>query len=195
MTDEYTIIGSPGAEAAYIFVRNVFVGSGNTWTQQAKLLAADGVFNDRFGTSVTLSGLYAIIGAPQVGMGNNPNPGLNLNYGAAYVFVRQGTLWNQQARLIASDGAGDSRFGSHVSLSGDYAILGSYSRIGSNPTQNAAYVFQKADKSWIETRKIVDNVYESSLDGPAVGSSNGTFIIGNSGFQSGKGKVSFGVVE
>ena len=44
--------------SAYVFSR-----TGTTWTQQAKLLASDGQAGDSFGSSVSLSGNTALIGA------------------------------------------------------------------------------------------------------------------------------------
>ncbi|MGR0481493.1 MAG: FG-GAP repeat protein [Candidatus Electronema sp. V4] len=45
--------------SAYVFVR----AAGGTWSQQAKLTAADGAADDRFGSSVAVSGDTAVIGA------------------------------------------------------------------------------------------------------------------------------------
>ena len=49
--------------------------------------------------------------------------GSGSNSGSAYVFVRNGTTWTEQAKLIASDAAADDLFGYSVALSGDTAIL------------------------------------------------------------------------
>src|SRR5262245_7815500 len=61
--------------------------------QQAELTAGDGASGDAFGWTVSISGSTAVVGAS----GKVPN-------GAAYVFVRSGTVWSQQAELTASDG-------------------------------------------------------------------------------------------
>src|SRR5687768_11292448 len=77
--------------SAYVFVR-----SGSTWTQQAKLTAADGQSSDAFGTSVAISGNIAVVGAP------GDDAGANLNEGSVYIFVRSGVTWTQQTKLTAS---------------------------------------------------------------------------------------------
>ena len=41
----------------------VFHFDGVNWIEQQKLLAYDGVTNDRFGISVSISGNYSIVGA------------------------------------------------------------------------------------------------------------------------------------
>ena len=49
-----------------------------------------------FGGSVSISGDYAIVGAP----GDDVNES---NQGSAYVFKRTGTSWVQEAKLLSSD--------------------------------------------------------------------------------------------
>ena len=66
---------SDNTGSAYVFTR-----SGASWSQQAKLVAADGAADDVFGWSVALSGNTAVIGAPtSIFM----SPG---GTGSAYVF-------------------------------------------------------------------------------------------------------------
>jgi hypothetical protein len=120
--------------AAYVFLR-----SGTTWSQQAELTAADAASGDEFGLSVSLSGdgNTALIGA------RNKNSGT----GAAYVFIRSGTVWGQQAELTAGDAATNDSFGWSVSLSGDgsAALLGAYNK---NSGTGAAYVFIRSGTVW-----------------------------------------------
>jgi hypothetical protein len=95
----------------------VFTHSGTTWTQQAKLTAADGAAGDRFGASVALSGDTAIVGAWQ-------DDDAGSYSGSAYVFSRLGTTWTQQAKLTAADAAPFDWFGGSVAIDGDTAIVG-----------------------------------------------------------------------
>ena len=116
--------------AAYVFIR-----SGTTWSQRAKLTAADGAANDRFGTRVALSGNTAVIGA----ILDDDNSD---NSGSAYVFTRSGTTWSQQAKLAAADGAADDVFGWSVALSGDTVVIGAPTSIFVLPGDTgSAYVF------------------------------------------------------
>lgn len=149
---DYTIIGAAedtiGANyrqgAAYVFYK-----SGTTWTLQATLTASDGAAYDGFGNSVSISGDYAMIGAPYKNGGTfGPN-------GAAYIFVRNGTSWVQQAKLTASDGGNSDGFGTSVGISGDYAVAGAPSHtIGLNSQQGAAYVFARNGSLWTQQAKL-----------------------------------------
>src|SRR5690348_17296190 len=84
------------AGAAYVFVR-----SGTTWAQQAYLKAANAGVSDNFGSSVAVSDDIIVVGAPgESGDATSTMSASNDNAsgaGAAYVFVRSGTTWAQQA--------------------------------------------------------------------------------------------------
>src|SRR5205823_3210346 len=89
--------------AAYVFVRN-----GTTWSQQAYLKASNTGTSDGFGMSVAVSGDTVVVGAifedsNATGVNGDQNDNSALISGAAYVFVRNGTTWSQQAYLKASN--------------------------------------------------------------------------------------------
>ncbi|MFC1453732.1 hypothetical protein ACFLQL_00980 [Verrucomicrobiota bacterium] len=137
------------AGAAYVFTR-----SGDTWSQQQKLTAASGASLDAFGWSVALSsnGNTTIIGASMADVGGNNNEGM------AYVFLRSGDTWGQQATLTAADGAASDGFGFFVALNsdGDTAIAGSYlADVAGITDQGAAYVFTRSVSNvWSQQGKL-----------------------------------------
>ena len=193
ISGDYALVGATGDDiganadqgSAYVFIR-----SGSSWIQQAKLTATDGAANDLFGVSVAISGDYALVGAYGDAIGANSQQG------SAYVFVRSGSSWTQQAKLTAADGAAFDYFGISVAISGDYALVGAYlDDIGANIQQGSAYVFKRTGTSWSPVRPVIDNSPFNTQNGFGVGISNGTFIIGGPGFESNKGKVAFGTVD
>ena len=73
--------------------------------QQAYLKACNTGAGDHFGYSVAVSGDTVVVGAPDedsstTGVNSTPNESAS-DAGAAYVFVRSGTTWSQQAYLKA----------------------------------------------------------------------------------------------
>ena len=147
--------------SAYVFLR-----SGSTWSQQQKLTASDGASGDGFGYRVGVSVDTAIVGAPQNIIGNSP--------GAAYVFVRTGTVWAQQQKLTADDGAAGDAFGISVTLSGNTAIVGADGdTIGSNVAQGSAYLYTRTGSVWTQRQKF------TSSDG-AAGDNFGISVAANS---------------
>lgn len=130
------------AGSAYVFKRN-----GETWVQQAKLVAPDGESADHFGVSVSISGDDAIVGA-------NLDDDRVVNGGSAYVFKRSGDAWIRQARLVASDGyVGDVGFGVSVCISGDDAIVGADGYFGMS--SGLACVFNRHGDAWTQQAKLV----------------------------------------
>ena len=111
----------------------------------AKLTASDGAAYDNFGLSVSISGDYAIVGAPFDG---------NTNSGSAYIFERSGGSWNQVAKLTASDGAAYDYFATSVSISGGYAIVGAYYDDDNGFNSGSAYIFERSGSSWDQVAKL-----------------------------------------
>src|SRR5690606_20720908 len=100
------VVGAPGhthgTGSAFVFVR-----SPNSWRQEALLKASKPAAPDSFGKSVAVCGNTIVVGAPQESSkdsGINGNGGGNsaMHAGAAYVFIRSGIIWRQQAYLKAS---------------------------------------------------------------------------------------------
>jgi len=133
---------APGAEAAYVYVRN---GAG--WDQQARLVATGGGAGERFGVAVSISGDRIAVGADRA----------NADAGAVYVFVRSGTLWTQEARLMADDPFEKDALGSSVSLDGDVLLAGAPFKhapaLGSY-ANGAAYIFARDAGGWAQAAKL-----------------------------------------
>ena len=116
-----------GSGAIYIFTRN-----GTTWVQQAFLKASNAEFMDSLGYSLAISqdGNTVAGGAadedcltpgifPGAATVCDDDSKTDLSTGAAYVFVRNGTTWMQQAFIKASNPGRNDWFGSRMTLSGD----------------------------------------------------------------------------
>ncbi|MBP7473657.1 MAG: FG-GAP repeat protein, partial [Pyrinomonadaceae bacterium] len=127
----------------------IFVGSGANWTEQQRLVASDGAASDIFGYSVAISGETAVVGAYQ------DDQGANSDQGSAYVYVRSGTTWTEQQKLIAVDGAADDYFGNAVAIDGNAVVIGAYSDdIGANFTQGSAYAYNRSGSTWTQQAKL-----------------------------------------
>lgn len=153
--------------SAYVFTR-----SGTTWTQQVKLVPVDGAADDRFGFSVSISGDTIVIGAD----GDDTS---GLQAGAAYVFVRSGTTWSQQAKLTSADGAGADFFGSSVAVDGEIVVIGAPGDDDNGSFSGSAYVFDRSGTTWSEQAKLTpDDGAGSEEFGNCVSVSGKTVVIG-----------------
>lgn len=153
--------------SAYIFTR-----SGSVWTQQAKLLPADGAAYDYFGYSVSADGDTVLIGA-------HLDDDNETKSGSVYIFTRSGDLWTQQAKLLALDGEMLDLFGSSVSLSGETALIGAWGDASYGPLSGSAYVFTRSGNDWTQQAKLLpDDGAEFDEFGTTVSLSGETAVIG-----------------
>jgi len=120
------------------------------WTEQDKLIATDRRPGDSFGYSVSTDGSYAVIGAPEDDVKGTSS-------GSAYVFKRDGFIWQYQTKLTASDGEPNDVFGCAVSVSGDNICIGA--RYGNSRIKDSgtAYVFKRDGSNWVEQPKLLQS--------------------------------------
>ena len=160
--------------SVYIYQRN-----GSTWTQQTKLLAddglADGGYPLKFGISVSIDVDLLLVGA----FGGD---GTVNDTGSAYVFVRDGSNWTQQAKLLADDGEAGDYFGWGVSIDDDMAVVGALFNDELGADAGAAYVFERSGSSWSMQSKLIapDGKADARL-GRSVAFSHHAILIGAEG--------------
>jgi hypothetical protein len=120
--------------AAYIFVR-----SGGSWVEDAKLTPSDGVAADLFGQSVAISGDTAVVGA----FWHATNGFLA---GAAYVYVRDpvGGGWTEEQKLLPPMVGPGDQFGWDVAIDGDTIAVGSPDHAHAGVAEGGAYVFVRS---------------------------------------------------
>jgi len=159
----------------------VFVpGAGpfDPWTRQRRLVA-DATFNaDQgalLGASVAFSGDSLIAGAPYDGYG-----GTGEQRGAAFVFVRSGTTWTTQAKLLGTASSPDANFGQAVALYGDTAVVGAPAdAVGADILLGSAYVFTRSGTTWAPGVRLLPSDPELELRfGDAVAVSEDTVVVG-----------------
>lgn len=163
------IEGNEDQGAAYVFTR-----SGETWTEQARLTASDGIADGFFGWSVALWGDTALVGVNPWGVGAQYID----RQGAAYVFTRSGDTWTEQERLSVDDGELEY-FGYAVALHGTTAVVGA----GGGGTagglvRGAAYVFTYNGAAWSEQARLTASDGGVDAFGGALDFDGSTLIVG-----------------
>ena len=138
-----------------------------------KITAADGAERDNFGGSVSISGDYAVLGAPF----DDDN---GLSSGSAYVFKRTGTNWTEEVKLLPSDGAAGDNFGFSVSISGGYVVVGAFGDDDKGSKSGSAYVFKRSGTSWVEEAKITasDGAPDDQFGGSVSISGDSVAVVG-----------------
>ena len=183
--------------AVYVFTR-----SGTIWSQQAYLKASNTDASDWFGSAVAISGDTLVVGAR--GEGSNAT-GVNGNQadnsapgsGAAYVFIRSGTTWSQQAYLKASSTGASDHFGCAAAISGDTLVVGaldedsSATGVNGNASDNSAsssgagYVFTRSGTTWSQQAYLkASNTNNNDRFGSGVAVAGDTIAVGAYGESS-----------
>lgn len=168
--------------AVYVFRRN-----GTTWTEEQKLKASDAAPDSAFGLSVALSGQTVAIGAPGESSGA-------LSSGAVYVFVNDGTSWQQQGKIKANSAMMNQQLGFTVSVSGDTIVAAAPGELIGEPaddfnnvlSKGAVYIFERTGTSWDHQKRFFERdrnrtggfAVRAAIDGD-------TMIVGDPTYDAG----------
>jgi hypothetical protein len=143
----------------------VYADNAGSWSEQAELLASDGIPGDQFGWSMAISGSSLVVSAVR----HNAN-------GAIYVFTDVGGIWSQAAELAAADGANNDYFGDKVATDGTRIVAGAP---GHDSTTGAAYVFTLSHGQWAQTGEMkASDGAQNDCFGWSVGLSGKTVLVG-----------------
>ncbi|HVF35041.1 MAG TPA: hypothetical protein VND91_06925, partial [Candidatus Saccharimonadia bacterium] len=152
--------------SAYVFTR-----TGTSWNEQAKLVAANGTAGDRFGEAVAISGDSIVVGAAHD----------QASSGTAYVFVRSGSTWSEQAELDRLGGsASDDFFGRSVAISGETLAVGVlFDDVGGTTNQGSVRVYVRSGTTWAEQATLAaSDPRSTALFGRAIALVGDTVVVG-----------------
>jgi hypothetical protein len=169
---ERTVGGNTGQGAAYVFARK-----GKTWAQGSELAPSGGATGDKFGCAVAVSGSTAVVGAI----------GRDLDKGAAFVFKKKGSSWNQAAELTGADEAAGDLFGASVAVAGSTIVVGAFEhQVGIAGAEGSAYVFKKKGSGWPQSAELVaSDGAAGDWFGCSVAVAGSTIVVGASRHQVG----------
>jgi FG-GAP repeat len=185
-------VGPSFAEGSAYLFRNLDSASG-TVTENAKLVASDRDIFNYFGSSVSLSGTTALVGASRNTVGSNSAQG------AAYLFQNLDTasgIVTEDVKLFASDGAASDLFGSSVAIDGDQFVVGAVNGDGAATNSGKAYSGTVSSVTTLDegnSSRTIDGIsFESRTDwiiGQTTDSNQVTLTSGDSGNVTAAGKA------
>lgn len=207
-----TIFNTPGESddnnlndsgAVYVYKR-----VGATWKQEAYIKSLNLTGNDRFGTSVSISGDQLVVGAPGEdsngsGITNGPTFASDNFYadtGAVYVYKKTNGKWAHEAYIKSRSNSNSDAFGTSVLIKGDTIFANnpgedsgediiysgqSYVNSTTAPDSGAVLVFRKVNNLWTNEAFIkAGNSDDSDAFGVSFGYSDDLLAIGATGEDS-----------
>lgn len=148
----------------------------NVFAQIYELPRSKATDGDFFGTAVAISGSRILVGA-------TGEDTCGVDSGAAYIYERNGSEWEQAAILVPSDCDAGRFFGRSVALSGEVAVVAATQEFFSRENPNAVYVFEPDTTGvWRQTARLTG---ESAADEGPFGTStsvhDGRILVTTSG--------------
>jgi len=150
----------------------------NTWMTETRLIPSSSGSGFNFGSAVSISGDYAVVGA------KNQTVGGNANQGRAFIFERSNSEWKELQTIIASAGVVNENFGTSVSIDGEFIAIGAP---GPSSTPGAVYLFQN-NNTWTEIVKLTGNTNNDQF-GSSVFLFNNYLVIGAKNYFNGANNI------
>ena len=158
-----------GLDAGAVYVFERIAGS---WAQAAKLAGRRTDAFDACGRSVALAGDRVLVGAPC-------EDGAGAQCGAAYLFERGPSGWDEVQRLAADDAASYDYLWWSVALDGATALVGAIGDDAAGSSSGATYVFERRAAGWAQVQKLVaSDAAAGDAFGDAIAVSGDEAIVG-----------------
>jgi len=176
MSGNTVVIGHPhdSHDASWSGSAYVFVKDGSGWVQQQKLLPTTPKNDQVFGLSVSIDGDTIVVGCPGEGDATMPFAG------AAYVFVRDGSNWVLQQKLLSQSRLAGG-FGGAVAISGNSIVVTASGDGDDNFLPGTASVFTRDQNGvWSFQQKVrASDQIRDQMYGGSVAISGDTVLVGS----------------
>ena len=168
VSGDYVVAGAFLSDALGMFsgAAYIYKKTAKGW-EETRLTASDGAANERFGSSMSVSGNRVVVGAPSSGA----------SQGSTYIYTFNGSSWDEQ-KITASDGEDYNHFGSAVSISGDYVSIGAYGDNENGINSGSTYIYHLKAGSTVETKIIASDGREYQQFGISVCIDQDKVVVG-----------------
>jgi hypothetical protein len=152
------VVAAFNSNAALVFVKDA-----GEWTLQQKLTSSV-AGGGGFGYAVAVDGDRVVVGAYTAN-----------GIGAAHVFERSGTTWDETMTLTPSDNLADGWFGFAVDVKGDAIVVGAPNIFA----RGTVYVFTLLSEVWTETKIQPSDGANNDRFGSSVALSGSSIVVGD----------------
>jgi len=155
-------------------------GGVSDWVQTAKLTATPASADSYFGSAVSVGNPILAVGADGTDTSGN-------NAGTVFIFDKSDG-WNQTAQLRPTDGTAGDYFGEAVAVEAESVVVGAPGDDDTGNNAGAAYIFEKSNGNWTETKLTAGG--QGASFGQSVAIASETVAIGADGVsQAGQNEV------
>ena len=174
INDNTLFVGAPmhdsfGVNAGAVYV---FTFDGVSWVQRQKLIGADTVPGDRFGSALALNDGWLAVSAPLHSSPGSPG-------GAVYLFQFDGVSWVQRYKVGAPDTIAGDRFGSALALDDGWVAVSAPLHRFVGSASGAVYLFEFNGTAWAQRQKFVaSDTAGSDQFGSALALENRRLVVG-----------------
>ncbi|XMB65955.1 DUF5011 domain-containing protein [Mycoplasmatota bacterium zrk1] len=165
----YIVVGAYHDDGNGLDSGSVYVYKVDDLTYERKIIASDGATEDEFGSSVSTTGNYIVVGA----VGDDDNGSLS---GSVYVYRLDDPTYER--KITSSDGATNDVFGYDVSISGNYVVVGAYKDVVDGVESGSIYVYKLDDPTY-ERKITASDGAESDYFGWSVSVSGDYIAVGS----------------
>ena len=137
-----------------------------------KYTPSDANTKDYFGFSVEVDAAFLAVGAPR-------DNDLGVDAGAVYIYEKNGSSWDFNTKLMASDGGGGDWFGFDVDVQNQRVVVGAARDSDNLYRAGSAYVFEWNGTTWTETKLQASDETSNAYLGNSVGIHEDRLIVGN----------------
>jgi len=177
MSGDTVVIGQPhdSRDGSWSGAAYVFVKDGSGWFQQQKLFPTTPANDQVFGLSVSIDGDTIVVGSPGEGDIFMPFTG------AAYVFVRSGSNWVLQQKLLLPEPRSGAGFGGAVAIDGNSIVVTASGDSDGISRPGTASVYTRDQNGvWSLQQKFSANdLIQDQMYGGSVAISGNTVLVGS----------------
>ncbi len=131
--------------------------------------------DEDFGFDLACEGNVLVVGAPY----------RDVNAGAAYIYLWNGSTWEASGTLQGNDTSQGDRFGEAVAIHDDYILIGAPESSPNLNKTGSAYLFARSGNQWSEIDHILPPTTAPARFGAEIAMGEGTWAIGASVGPSG----------
>ena len=144
---------------------------GSQWLEVERWQPFAVASGDHFGSTATLEGDEAVIGA------DRRDDGAAVDAGAAFHFRRSGGIWNEGQELRASQTQADAHFGARAALAWPWLAVSAPEHDGAHVDSGAVFLFEWNGTSWQERQILLGTAADQGF-GSSLALADSMLIVG-----------------